>query len=53
VQAPVELTLPDSRIVEGILLDLSETGMDVLTAEAQVPAALLKFRFVLPMDRWK
>jgi CheY-like chemotaxis protein len=48
VQAPVELTLPDSRIVEGILLDLSETGMDVLTAEAQVPAALLKFRFVLP-----
>ncbi len=48
VQAPVELTLPDKRTMEGILLDLSETGMDVLTAETQVPAALLKFRFTLP-----
>jgi DNA-binding response OmpR family regulator len=48
VQAPVELTLPDGRHLEGILLDLSETGMDVLTAEAQAPGALLKFRFVLP-----
>ncbi|MFZ0416811.1 MAG: PilZ domain-containing protein [Candidatus Sulfotelmatobacter sp.] len=48
VQAPVELTMPDSRKVEGILLDLSETGMDVLTAEPQVAATLLKFRFVLP-----
>jgi DNA-binding response OmpR family regulator len=48
VQAPVELTLPDARHMEGILLDLSETGMDVLTAEAQSPGALLKFRFSLP-----
>lgn len=48
VQAPVELTLPDTRPAEGILLDLSETGMDVLTAETQVPGALLNFRFVLP-----
>jgi DNA-binding response OmpR family regulator len=48
VQAPVELSLPDKRTMEGILLDLSETGMDVLTAEPQVPAALLKFRFALP-----
>ena len=48
VQAPVELTLPDTRKVEGILLDLSETGMDVLTAETQVPGALLNFRFELP-----
>jgi CheY-like chemotaxis protein len=48
VQAPVELTLPDTKGIEGILLDLSETGMDVLTAEPQVPAALLEFRFQLP-----
>ncbi|HLW85666.1 MAG TPA: PilZ domain-containing protein [Candidatus Sulfotelmatobacter sp.] len=48
VQAPVELTLPDERKMEGILLDLSETGMDVLTAEPQFPGALLGFRFVLP-----
>jgi CheY-like chemotaxis protein len=48
VQAPVELTLPDTSKVEGILLDLSETGMDVLTAEPQAPGALLNFRFQLP-----
>jgi CheY-like chemotaxis protein/c-di-GMP-binding flagellar brake protein YcgR len=48
VQAPVEITLPDSRKADGILLDLSETGMDVLTAEPQVPGALLAFRFQLP-----
>jgi DNA-binding response OmpR family regulator len=48
VQAPVEITLPDTRKAEGILLDLSETGMDVLTAEAQAPGALLNFRFQLP-----
>jgi CheY-like chemotaxis protein len=48
VQAPVNLSLPDNRKAEGILLDLSETGMDVLTAEAQIPGALLEFRFQLP-----
>ncbi len=48
VQAPVELTLSDARKVEGILIDLSETGMDVLTAEPQSPGALLSFRFRLP-----
>lgn len=48
VQAPVELALPDTCKLEGILLDLSETGMDVLTAEPQVQGALLNFRFQLP-----
>jgi DNA-binding response OmpR family regulator len=48
VQAPVDILLPDTRKAEGILLDLSETGMDVLTAEQQVPGALLNFRFRLP-----
>lgn len=48
VQAPVDVLLPDTRQAEGILLDLSETGMDVLTAEVQVPGALLNFRFQLP-----
>jgi CheY-like chemotaxis protein len=48
VQAPVEITLPDTRKVDGILLDLSETGMDVLTAEQQIPGALLAFHFQLP-----
>jgi CheY-like chemotaxis protein len=48
VQAPVEITLPDERKLDGILLDLSETGMDVLTAESQVPGSLLAFHFSLP-----
>jgi DNA-binding response OmpR family regulator len=48
VQAPVELTLPNTNKIEGILIDLSETGMDVLTAEAQAPGSLLNFRFELP-----
>jgi CheY-like chemotaxis protein len=48
VQAPVQITLPDTRKVDGILLDLSETGMDVLTAEPQTTGALLAFQFQLP-----
>jgi PilZ domain len=48
VQAPVEITLPDTRKVDGILLDLSETGMEVLTAETQTAGALLAFHFQLP-----
>ena len=47
VQAPVELTLADERKIEGILLDLSETGMDVLTGETQFPGAVLGFSFQL------
>jgi CheY-like chemotaxis protein len=48
VQAPVEITLPDTRRLDGILLDLSQTGMEVLTAETQIPGSLLAFRFQLP-----
>jgi DNA-binding response OmpR family regulator len=48
VQAAVEITLPDTRKLEGILLDLSQTGMEVLTAETQIPGSLLAFRFELP-----
>jgi CheY-like chemotaxis protein len=48
VQAAVELTLPDSLKAEGILLDLSETGMDVLTAQPQTSGAILSFSFRLP-----
>ena len=48
VQAPVDITLPDTSKSDGILLDLSETGMDVLTAAPQIPGALLAFQFTLP-----
>jgi CheY-like chemotaxis protein len=47
-QAPVEITLPDTNKTDGILLDLSETGMEVLTAAPQIPGALLAFHFQLP-----
>ncbi len=48
VQAPVEITLPDHRKLDGILLDLSETGMEVLTAEPLDGGSLLAFHFQLP-----
>lgn len=48
VQAPAELTLADQRNLEGILIDLSETGMEVLTAEPQVAGSTLNFRFQVP-----
>jgi CheY-like chemotaxis protein len=48
VQAPMELTTDEGRKLEGILLDLSETGMEVLTAEPQSSGTMLKFHFQLP-----
>ncbi len=48
VQAPVEITAGEGRKLDGILLDLSETGMDVLTAEPQVAGSSLKFHLQLP-----
>ena len=53
VQAPAEITLPDGRKTDGILLDLSETGMDVLTSEAQTAGSLLGFSFQLPESALK
>ncbi len=47
VQAPVVITRTDGRKLDGILLDLSETGMDVLTAEPQTAGSLLGFQFQL------
>ena len=47
VQAPVEITHLDSRKVDGILLDLSETGMEVLTAEPLERGARLAIHFQL------
>jgi len=48
VQAPVEIVLSDTRKVDGILLDLSETGMEVLTAEPLERRTTLAFHFKLP-----
>lgn len=53
VQAPAEITVPDGRKTDGILLDLSETGMDVLTSEPQAAGSLLGFSFQLPESALK
>jgi len=48
LQAPVQLRVQDNPEVEGILLDLSETGMDVLAAQPLCPSARISARFTLP-----
>ncbi|MGA7293798.1 MAG: PilZ domain-containing protein, partial [Terriglobales bacterium] len=48
VQAAVSIRLDDSNMVEGILLDLSTGGMDVLAAKPLSSAALVRVSFELP-----
>jgi CheY-like chemotaxis protein len=53
VQAPMELLAGEGHKIEGILLDLSETGMEVLTAEPQPRGTMLTFSFELPSGELK
>lgn len=48
VQAPVQISLSGGDQIEGIMLDLSQTGMDVLAAQPLHPAGLIGVRFTLP-----
>lgn len=48
LQLPIQLKLQDAPDLEGILLDLSETGMDVLAAQPLCPSAQIGARFTLP-----
>lgn len=48
VQVPVWLRNQDGPEVEGILLSLSENGMEVLASQPLTPAATIGFRFSLP-----
>jgi len=48
VQVAVQLQVESSSEMEGILLDLSEDGMDVLAAQPLYPSARIACRFVLP-----
>jgi CheY-like chemotaxis protein len=48
VQLPVKLRVEDGAEMEGILLDLSEDGLDVLAAQPLCPAATVNARFILP-----
>ena len=48
VQTAVGLTISEGHNLEGIMLDLSATGMDVLSAQPLASASHIKFRFTLP-----
>jgi len=48
VQAPVQLSVAGGDQVEGIMLDLSQTGMDVLAAQPLHPTQVIGLRFTLP-----
>ncbi len=48
VQAPVQVQIENGAQVEGILLDLSEEGLDVLSAQPLYPSAAIQTHFTLP-----
>jgi CheY-like chemotaxis protein len=48
VQAAISIHRDDGNTVEGIMLDLSTGGMDVLAAQALPAATLVRFNFQLP-----
>jgi len=48
VQLPVKLRVQNGAEMEGIVLDLSEDGLDVLAARALCPGATINARFTLP-----
>ncbi|MGC2185616.1 MAG: PilZ domain-containing protein [Terriglobales bacterium] len=48
VQLPVRLRVENGAEMEGILLDLSEDGLDVLAAQPLCPSAVISAHFALP-----
>jgi CheY-like chemotaxis protein len=48
VQVPVQIKVEDDPETEGILLDLSEDGLDLLAAQPVRPAAAIQVKFALP-----
>jgi CheY-like chemotaxis protein len=48
VQVPVGLQLENEKEIEGILLCLSENGMEFLSSRAMAPGVFVGFRFNLP-----
>jgi CheY-like chemotaxis protein len=48
VQVPVQVQVENGSPIEGILLDLSEEGLDVLAAQPLCPSAAISARFILP-----
>jgi CheY-like chemotaxis protein len=50
IQLPVRLRVENGSEMEGILLDLSEDGLDVLAAQPLCPSAVISARFRLPQE---
>lgn len=48
VQVPVQLQVQDGPAMEGILLDLSEDGMDILASQSLSPSSKIIAKFNLP-----
>jgi CheY-like chemotaxis protein len=48
VQVPIQVQVQNGPLLEGILLDLSEDGMDLLAAQPLCPAAAISVHFNLP-----
>jgi CheY-like chemotaxis protein len=48
IQVPVQLRVQNGPEMEGILLDLSEDGLDVLAAQPLCPSATISAHFALP-----
>src|SRR5579862_5905050 len=48
IQLPVKLRIENGSDMEGILLDLSEDGLDVLAAQPLCPSAIINAQFALP-----
>src|SRR5579863_5914590 len=48
VQVPVQVQVENGSPIEGILLDLSEEGLDVLAAQPLCPSAAISAHFILP-----
>ena len=51
IQLPVQIRVENSGALEGILLDLSEDGLDLLSAQPLCPSAIIVAQFTLPQGR--
>jgi CheY-like chemotaxis protein len=48
IQLPVQIRVENGGALEGILLDLSEDGLDLLSAQPLCPSAIIAAQFTLP-----
>ena len=51
IQLPVQVRVENGGMLEGILLDLSEDGLDLLSAQPLCPSAVITAQFTLPIGQ--